>query len=361
MGPARSDTDPGMTGALPTSMSAAVYHAPRDLRVEARPVPQVAPGEVLLRIDYCGVCGSDLHMVMDGWGRPNSIGGHEYTGSIVALGAEVSGWELGEVVTGGPTPSCGHCEYCLGHRPMLCTEQPTPGVSDFQGAFAEYMQIDAAQLLRLPEGLSPREAALAEPLAVALHGITRAEISPGERALVTGAGPIGMLTLAALLARGIEDVTVSEPSRARRELAAKVGASHVLAPEEMEVPAMPFVTVEKPYAAVFECSGRASALEAGLTQLRKGGTLVLQGTGADRARLDGHRILLNELVITGAYCYDEGGVEAALELLASDSLPTDLLIHPEDVALADLPEAMLRLAAGSIGGKLMVRPRNGDA
>jgi 2-desacetyl-2-hydroxyethyl bacteriochlorophyllide A dehydrogenase len=240
---------------------------------------------------------------------------------------------------------------------MLCTEQASPGVSEFQGAFAEYMCVEAAQLLRLPSGLSARDAALAEPLAVALHGITRAGLEPGARALVTGAGPIGMLTLAALVARGVTDVTVTEPSTTRRALALKIGAAKAIAPDELAVPAMPFVIVEQPQDAVFECSGKASALEAGLSQLRKGGTLVLQGTGAERARLDGHRILLNELVITGAYCYDEGGVESALGLLASGRLPTDLLIHDEDVPLAGLPEAIERLAAGTIGGKLMVRLR----
>jgi 2-desacetyl-2-hydroxyethyl bacteriochlorophyllide A dehydrogenase len=343
--------------AIPESMQAAVYHKRDDLRIESRPVPDLGPDDVLLEIQYCGVCGTDLHLVLEGWGRPNSIGGHEYSGRIVALGEDVRGWSLGEEVAGGPEPACGECEFCLEHRPMLCERQSTPGVSDYQGAFAKYMKVQASHLLRLPEGLSLRDAALAEPLAVAMHGITRSQIQPGQSALITGAGPIGMLTLAALRAQGIEDITVSEPAESRRARARKVGASNVVAPDELTIPKMPFQIAEHPFAAAFECSGNPRALEGAMAMLRKGGTLVIQGTGAKQARLDGHRILLNELIVTGAYCYDEDGMPKALELLASGRLATDLLLHPDDAPLDALPDAINRLARGEIGGKLLITPR----
>lgn len=338
-------------------MDAAVYRRKRELRIERRPTPNVGPEDVLIRVEYCGVCGTDLHLVMDGWGRPDSIGGHEYSGRIVRVGRDVVGFEIGEAVVGGPEPGCGNCEYCANGRTMLCTARSTPGVSEFQGAFAEYICVHRSQLLHIPEGLSLRDAALAEPLAVALHGITRSGIEPGQRALITGVGPIGMLTLAALRARGIDEITVSEPSSVRRELALKIGASDALAPEALEIPAMPFMLADPGFAASFECSGKASAVEACLAMLRKGGTLVIQGTGAERATLDGHRILLNELVITGAYCYDDRGMEAALALLASGTLETELLLDPEDVPLRDLPQTIESLAAGKIAGKVMVVPR----
>jgi threonine dehydrogenase-like Zn-dependent dehydrogenase len=175
--------------------------------------------------------------------------------------------------------------------------------------------------------------------------------------LITGVGPIGMLTLAALRARGIDQITVSEPSPVRRELAAKLGANQVIEPDQLEIPVMPFTEAEGAFDASFECSGKASAVEACIGMLRKGGTVVLQGTGGDRASLDGHRILLNELVITGAYCYDDRGLETALELLAGGGLDTDLLLYPEDIPLRDLPETIESLAAGKIGGKVMVVPR----
>ena len=341
---------------IPEEMDAAVYHKRRDLRVERTATPEVGPRDVLIAVEFCGICGTDLHMVMDGWGRPGSIGGLEYSGRIVSVGAEVVRWKVGDAVVGGPEAGCGECSYCLGGRSMLCTGRATPGVSEFQGAFADFIRVEESELLPIPEGMSLRDAALAEPLAVALHGITRSGIAPGQRALITGVGPIGMLTLAALRARGIQDVTVSEPSSVRRELAVKLGATNALAPEDLELPPMPFTIADDAFDASFECSGKASAVEACLSLLKKGGSLVIQGTGAERARLDGHRILLNELVITGAYCYDDGGMETALELLAEGDLDTSLLLHPEDVPLKDIAVAIESLAAGTIGGKAVVVP-----
>jgi (R,R)-butanediol dehydrogenase/meso-butanediol dehydrogenase/diacetyl reductase len=293
---------------------------------------------------------------MEGCGRPESIGGHEYAGRIAALGSEVKSWELGAPVVGGPTAGCGRCEYCQSHRSALCTSHGAPGVSEFQGAFAQFISVHESQLRRIPDGLSMREAALAEPLAVALHGVTLSQIAPGRRALVTGAGPIGMLTLAALRAKGIQDVTVSEPSGTRRAAAVRVGATHVLTPEELPRPRMPFEFVEPGYDAAFECSGNPTAVESALRQLKRGGTLMLVGTGMVKPKLDTNRMILGELRVIGSYNYDENGFEDALALLASGKLPTGLLLEPGDVGLDGLNSAMERLVAGEIGGKLLVAP-----
>src|SRR5262245_50756501 len=337
-------------------MRAAVYREKRRLVVEERPVPEPGPHDVLLRVSHCGVCGSDLHLVMEGWGRPESIGGHEYAGRIAALGSAVKNWELGAPVVGGPTAGCGKCEYCASHRPGLCASHGAPGVSGFQGAFAEFIRVHESQLRRIPPGLSMREAVLAEPLAVALHGITLSQIAPGRRALVTGAGPIGMLTLAALRARGIQDVTVSEPSSTRRTAAVRVGATKVVTPEDLPRPRMPFDFVEPGFDAAFECSGNPQAVESALRQLKRGGTLMLVGTGMVKPKLDANRMILGELRVIGSYNYDENGFEDALALLAGGKLPTDLLLEPGDVGLEGLTSAMERLAAGEIGGKLLVVP-----
>ncbi len=340
-------------------MRAAVYRERESLAVEERPLPELGPSEVLVEVSHCGVCGTDLHLVMEGWGRPGSIGGHEYSGRIVAVGSAVEGWEVGESVVGGPEKGCGACAQCCAHRPGLCDGRDSPGVGEFQGAFAEFVKLDGSQLLRLPEGLGLREAALAEPLAVALHGITLSGASAGQRALVTGAGPIGALTLAALLARGVEDVTVSEPRAVRRALAGKLGARRVLEPEGLEVPRMPFALVAEPFDVAFECSGSPGAFRAALAQLRRAGRLVVVGTGMERPRLDTNRVLLNELVVTGAYNYDEHGFDAALELLASGRLPTELLLEREDVPLEGLFDAMRGRVEGRIGAKVLVAPQLG--
>jgi (R,R)-butanediol dehydrogenase/meso-butanediol dehydrogenase/diacetyl reductase len=229
--------------------------------------------------------------------------------------------------------------------------------SEFQGAFAEYTRVPLAALVRVPEGLPLRAAALAEPMAVALHAITRSGIQPGERALVTGSGPLGLLLISALRAHGIDDVVASEPAPERRARAERVGASVAVTPDELVSPPMPFSLVDEPFDAVFECSGNPKAMQSGLAQLRSAGTLVFVGTGMRRPKLDHNRILLNELMLTGAYNYDAGGFDTALALLASGRVPVDALIEPDDVSLEGLREAMDGLAAGKLAAKVMTVPK----
>jgi (R,R)-butanediol dehydrogenase/meso-butanediol dehydrogenase/diacetyl reductase len=343
--------------ALPDTMRAAVYLEKGRVEVQDRPLPALGPRDVLLRVSHCGVCGTDLHMVLDGWGRPDSIGGHEFSGRIAAHGDRVSGWRVGDAVVGGPVPGCGGCEGCRAGRPGLCSEKPPAGVAEFEGAFAGYVKLDERQLFRVPAGLPLREAALTEPLAVALHGIRLSGIRPGQRALVSGAGPIGALTVAALRAGGVEEIAVCEPRAARRALAEALGASRVLEPDALEVPPMPFAIVDEAVDVVFECSGKAPAFEAGLAQLGRAGRLAIVGTGMERPRLDPNRVLLNELTIVGCYEYDATGFDDALALLASGALPTDLLIEAADVPLDELLPAMHDLVTGRLAGKVLVRPR----
>ncbi len=337
-------------------MRAAVYRARREIAVEERPVPEPGPDEVLIEVSHCGICGTDLHMVLEGMGRPDSVGGHEYAGRIAAVGSQVHDWRPGDAVVGGPRPACGRCAACEARRPSLCASRGSADGGGFEGAFAEYVRVLAAQLFRVPDGLPLRVAALAEPLAVALHAITRSGAEPGARVLVTGAGPIGLLVVAALRAEGIDDVSVSEPAPARRERAAGVGAAAVKGPDDFESRVMPFDVVEAPFDVAIECSGNPGAMESALGQLGRGGTLVLVGTGIRRPKLDHNRILLNELVVTGAYEYDADGIGNALALLAGGRLPTHLLIEPEDVPLEGLFAALEALEAGARGGKVMVAP-----
>jgi 2-desacetyl-2-hydroxyethyl bacteriochlorophyllide A dehydrogenase len=344
----------------PDVMRAAVYHGVRELTVEERPVPELGAHDVLLEVSHCGVCGSDLHFVLEGWGRPGAIEGHEYSGRVAAVGDAVTGWQVGDEVVGGPTPRCGQCEYCRGGRPSLCTGRGKFGDGDeFQGAFAEYIKVADEQLLRLPVGLSLRHGALAEPLAVALHGLTRGGVTAGQRVLVAGCGPIGALSVAAARARGVTDVVVSEPSATRRALAEDLGATAV-SPDELVTPGYPGDVVDEPFDVALECSGHAVAMEAALGQLGRGGTLVLVGAGIKPPRFDPNRILLNELVITGAFVYDEGGFPAALELLASGKLPLDVLVERADVPLDGLFDAMEGLGSGDIPAKVLIAPNQGD-
>ena len=353
------DLNPGrVTATIPATMRAAVYQAPHVIEVQDIPVPPLGPDDVLVQIDFCGVCGSDLHFVIEGWSAPGRVHGHEWSGRIVALGSDVDGWQLGDAVVGGPTP-CGECRWCKSGRTSLCRNDVISEdiVNAGVGAYAQFHVAKARQIHRIPAGLSARAAALTEPLAVAVHGITRSGAQPGDRVLVTGGGPIGLLTVAALKARGITDVTVSEPQQLRRDRATRVGASRVVEPGELpDAPAMPMDIVGEPYDAAIECSGNPAAMESALSLLNPGGTLVLSGTGMRRPKFDQNRILLLELIVTGAYNYDDGGFATALDLLASGALPIDELTEPDDTPLDGLLAAMEGLAAGEITRKVMVNP-----
>ena len=339
-------------------MRAAVLRGAGVLAVEEVPIPTLGPTDVLVEVDRCGVCGSDLHLVLEGWGQVGSIPGHEWTGVVAEVGTEVTRWQPGDAVVGGPTVRCGTCRHCIAGRPSLCSGRDTPGTDVSHGAFARFTASAEDELLALPHGLPARTAALTEPLAVALHGITRAGARPGQRVLVSGAGPIGALTIAALRAIGVEDITCVEPGEQRRLLAEEVGATAVCTPEDLDTPTMaePGRVVDSPFDIAVECSGNNRGMEAALTQLERGGTLVLVGSGIRPPKFDPNRIVLNELVITGAFTYDADGFTRALELLASGRMPVDALLEPDDVPLDGALDAMRGLAEGRLAGKVLVKP-----
>lgn len=341
-------------------MKAAVYKGPGQLEVEERPDPKPGAGRVVVEVSHCGICGTDLHLLLEGWGQPGLVAGHEYSGNVAALGAGVEGWDVGDAVAVNPMTACGTCPQCVAGRPALCRESDATAALNGQGAFARFTDVTPQQLHRVPDNLDLRTAALAEPLAVALHAITLANIvekGPKARALVTGAGPIGMLVVAALVAEGIEDVTVSEPGERRRTAASGAGARHSVTPDELPpVPAMPDTIVEGAFDAVIECCGRADVMEGALGLLAPAGTLVITGTGLKRPRFDQMRILMNELVVTGSYNYDADGFERALALLASGLIPAEHLLEADDIGLQEIVPAMKSLVRGERAGKVLVRP-----
>src|SRR3954468_7229266 len=130
-----------MVGTVPGMMRAAVYKGDRRVEVEQYPVPDLGPEDVLLEVSHCGVCGSDIHFVLEGWGRPNSVGGHEYSGTIAAVGDAVTDWKVGDSVVGGPPVRWGGGRCCLAGRPSLCSGRSNVGEGDYQGAFADYMKV----------------------------------------------------------------------------------------------------------------------------------------------------------------------------------------------------------------------------
>jgi 2-desacetyl-2-hydroxyethyl bacteriochlorophyllide A dehydrogenase len=336
-------------------MTASVYVGDGALEVQRVPVPEAGPGEVLVEVAHCGICGTDLHFVLERIARPGTILGHEWSGTVVGVGEGVAGWAPGARVVCGPEPGCGECRACRQGRPSVCLRRPPVDHLSFRGAFARYVVVPAARLLTVPDALPSRVAALTEPTAVAIHAVTLSGVTPDDRVLVTGAGPVGLLVTAVLHAQGVRDITVSEPAPARQARALEVGASRVVAPDSLPSPVMG-APVDEPFTVAFECSGRASAAETALDQLDFAGVCVFVGTGAEFPRLNHNRIIVLEVTIVGSYNYDADGFGPALDLLASGRLPVDALVEPVDVFLDELLPVMQRCAAGELAGKVMVRP-----
>ena len=218
-------------------MRAAVYHGVRDVRLEDVPEPEAGPGQVKLRVTYNGVCGTDLHEIFDSQrGIPSSphpltgahsplILGHEIAGTVVDAGEGVDGFADGELVTVEPMWRCGVCEWCLAGDFNLCERLAFHGMATDGGGLAEYTVLPAYTLHRVPAGMSPADAAMAESLAVADHAVVRSGARPGQRTIVLGGGPIGIGAMFGLRRRGVEVVAVVEPSAERRAVLEQLGAT----------------------------------------------------------------------------------------------------------------------------------------
>lgn len=218
-------------------MQAAELIAPLTFRLTEMPIEDPGPGEVQVRIEAVGVCGSDIHAYSEGGvgGTPNvypMLLGHEPAGSIVKTGSGVTGLAPGDRGALEPALYCYHCEFCLSGHHNVCANIRFLSNPTYPGFFREFVNLPVSNFQPIPAKMSFAEAALAEPLAIAVHSLRLASIRPGETVAVIGAGPIGLLTIAALRASKAGRVWVVEPIAHRRELARGIGADVALEPEE---------------------------------------------------------------------------------------------------------------------------------
>ncbi len=210
---------------IPASMTAAVLHGPADLRVEQRPVPTPGPGEVLVAVAACGVCGSDIpRMLRNGGYVMPIICGHEFAGHVVQLGAGVEGTDLGELVGVAPLIPCRTCTSCQRGAFGLCEDYDYFG-SRCDGAYADYVTVPQGNLVRLPAGLDPRAAAMIDPAAIALHALWKTGLRTGQRVLVIGAGPIGLFAIQWARLAGAGQVVALDLSEEKAAMAREAGAT----------------------------------------------------------------------------------------------------------------------------------------
>jgi L-idonate 5-dehydrogenase len=263
-------------------MLACMIHAKQDLRIEATEMPDVGPGDVLVRLGAAGICGSDLHYYFEGRNgsfviREPLIPGHEASGVVARVGAGVTRVKEGDKIAVSPSHACGRCDYCREGREQLCTNMRFLGSASLfphvQGMFQEYFVMGERQCFPVASDVSLGEIAFAEPLAVALHAIHRGGDLLGKSVLITGAGTIGCLTVVAARLAGAAKVTVSDVLDRPLAQARDVGADRVIrADREPEALASPQFDV------AFEVSGSFAALKACVAAAKKGARIVQVGT-----------------------------------------------------------------------------------
>jgi (R,R)-butanediol dehydrogenase/meso-butanediol dehydrogenase/diacetyl reductase len=249
-------------------MRAAALTDTHDLEVTEVPDPAPGPGELVLRVTACGICGSDLKL--RGHMPGGLVMGHEFCGDVVAVGGDTVGeWREGQHVTALPLIGCGRCLACLAGESAHCEQIDMVGVGGSPGAFAEYVRVHSRETIGLPDSIDRDLGALVEPLAVGLHAVERSLPRAGDRALVIGAGPVGLSVMTWLAHFGVQELVVSDPSAVRRAAAEEFGATRTIDPTEEEL--------EPRYDLVVECVGLPGMTAASVGAAVRHGRIVIAG------------------------------------------------------------------------------------
>ncbi|SDQ32728.1 L-iditol 2-dehydrogenase [Curtobacterium sp. UNCCL20] len=310
----------------------------QDLTVEDRPVPAVDPGDVLVQVAAVGVCGSDVHYY-----RHGRIGdfvveeplvlGHELSGTIVAVGDGVDESRVGERVAVEPQRPCHRCAQCLAGRYNLCLHMRFYATPPIDGAFAEFVTIEAEFAHTLPDTVSFEAGALLEPLSVGIAAVRKARIVPGSSVLIAGAGPIGIICAQAAKAFGASRIVVSDLVPERRDRALQYGATEVVDPTVVSV-ASDIVPVD----AFIDASGAPRAVSDGIKAVGPAGAAVLVGLGNSEMTLPVEHIQNLEVTVTGIFRYTNTW-PVAIELVASGQVDLDSLVTGR-FGLDDVREAL---------------------
>jgi 2-desacetyl-2-hydroxyethyl bacteriochlorophyllide A dehydrogenase len=305
----------------------ASYLGGAEIAIRPADVEPPGHGQVQVAVAYVGICGTDLHILhgdMDGRVRPPAVLGHEMSGVVAALGEGVSGWTVGDHVAVVPLTWDGTCPACRAGHQHVCHQLRVDGV-DLPGALQRRWNVRAEQLVALPPDLRLDHAALVEPTAVAAHDVRRAELAAGERAVVLGGGPIGVLIAAVARHEGA-DVVIVEIDARRRSVVEALGFP-VLDPAVIDLSGWVSDWTEGTGAdVVFEVSGAAAAVLAATDLVKVRGTVVVVAIHPDPRPVDLNRLFLRELRIVGARVYERRDFERAVGLITAGAVPADGLI-----------------------------------
>jgi L-iditol 2-dehydrogenase len=322
------------------------------------PEPSPLPDEVKLRVNAAGICGTDIHIIKGTWRCDAPVVlGHEFCGTVVDAGDQVRGFAPGDrVVAANPARTCGNCYYCRAGNAFMCAERESKGYMT-DGAFADYITIRAAQCHHLPDNVSWRQAALGEPVSVAVHAaIERHQVHAGDVVLISGVGCVGLLTLQVAKLEGARVViTGIDKDSNRMECARQLGADHVInAQREDVVAAVQDITGGRGADTVFECAGVAASLGTCLRAVKKQGTLVPLGMYPGPIEINFTSISMKELNVVGTYGYVWTSWQRAIQLMSEGKINADLLVSHQ-FALKDYEQAF-QLTQDGTATKVVLRP-----
>ena len=303
-------------------MKAGVYHPGKGLHLEQRPIPEPGSGELLIQVQAIGICGSDIHYYRDGkigdWviERPHVLG-HEFSGVVTGIGADVNGFQLADHVAVEPCLPCGQCSACRSGRYNVCQKLRFIGSPHTDGAFAEYVIAPARFSHLLPESFDAELGALVEPTAVAVQAVRRSRLCLGETVAIVGAGPIGLLTLAVALSSGASAVYVSDVNTKRLEKALELGATAIFDARNDAAAAVTELTHGRGADVVFEAVGSAVTINQAIAMAAAGGRLTVIGMSTEEiVPFNFFALQSKELDLITVWLYRDA-FPAAIALLAS--------------------------------------------
>lgn len=316
-------------------MKIAIYEGAGSISIQERPTPEAAAGEVIVKVKYCGICGTDVHAYLhDGLVPPGIALGHEVVGTIAEIGAGVEGWKVGDRVLVGPPGPCGECYYCRKGNPSVCVHgfERTNGLSPgFDGAMAEYVKVRYPRnmLYALSEDVLFEDAVLVDTIGVAYQGIRLSRFAIGDGVVVVGAGAIGLCAVQLLKMGGARHITVLEPSKVKADLAMKFGADVVLDPVKGDGAVTEAVLGF--YGGlgadvVFECAGNPQAVSMSMGLAKKNGQVLLLGVSGEPAPLVEAQLIARQTEIKASLVYDEETVHLCIDALARKRFNTEGLI-----------------------------------
>lgn len=331
-------------------MKSIIYSGAQDVRVEEKSLPEIAPGEVLIKVAYVGVCGSDMNIYQGVHPRAKAplVMGHEFSGTIVAGHPTLP---EGTPVTVYPLLSCGHCEPCLNGYAHVCNTLKLIGI-DCDGAMAEYVKVPADKVMELPKTLSLKLGAFLEPLAVGVHAVRRSGYRPGDRAVVFGAGPIGLCVASCLKYFGAQ-VIVVEANPYRLGVAKKLGCTTIDAGHESVSDKVREYTSGINADFAFDCAAHPSVQAHLMDVLKVQGTAVIVGSYKKPPEVDLLKVEFKELSMIGIRVYERRDFEIATEMLQSGAIDFDLMLSESSPDQA--PEVFQGLLKGGNTIKMLFK------